>query len=85
MEILLRFLVKRKKNDRVGILAKSPDLPEDLREQLLGIPELANGTGKVRLLTSCLPFAIFPGLAQKNAIVELLVHFGIVGHVMART
>ena len=45
MEMLLRFLVKRKKNDRVGILACSPDLPDDSKVQLLGIPELANGTG----------------------------------------
>ena len=82
MEILLRFLVKRKKNDRVGILAKSPDLPEDAREQLLGIPELASGTGKLMFLISCLPFTIFPGLAQKNAIVELLEYFGITGHVI---
>ena len=49
MEILLRFLVKRKKNDRVGILARSPDLPDDMREQLLGIPGLASGTGKLKL------------------------------------
>ena len=46
MEILLRFQVKRKKNDRVGILACSPDLSDENKVQLLGVPELANGTGK---------------------------------------
>ena len=48
MEVLLRYLVKRKKNDRVGILARSPDLPDEMREQLLGIPGLASGTGKLK-------------------------------------
>lgn len=47
MEILGEFLVKKLKKDRVGILARSPDLPDDDREQLLGVPELASGTGEL--------------------------------------
>ena len=37
MEVLIQTLVKRQ-NDQVGILAHSPDLPDDARVQLLGIP-----------------------------------------------
>ena len=33
-------------------------------------------------LRSCLPFTIFSGLAQKNAIVELVRHYAITGHVI---
>ena len=36
--------VKRKKKDRLAIIARSPDLP-DGGEQLLGIPELQSGSG----------------------------------------
>ena len=31
----------------VGNLSCSPDLPDDVREHLLGVPELASGTGKL--------------------------------------
>ena len=39
-----RHKVKRKKKDRLAIIARSPDLP-DGGEQLLGIPELQSGSG----------------------------------------
>ena len=45
---LNRSKVKRKKKDRLAVIARSPDLPDG--EQLLGIPEIEKGTGKLLLV-----------------------------------
>ena len=46
VEELERGKTKRKKYDRLALLAKTPDLPGQDSEQLLGIPEIVNGKGK---------------------------------------
>ena len=75
---IARHKVKKKKRDRLAVVAKSPDLPE----QLLGIPELPTGSGlnqtaAIRSLTEPIEELII-GTSQDTCATNTGVNRGVV-------
>ena len=78
MEEIAQGKVKRKKRDRLAVVARSPDIPE----QLLGIPELPTGSGlnqtaAIRSLTEPIEELII-GTSQDTCATNTGVNRGVV-------